>query len=68
MSKSYKNSGKQWTGKDVKTLREGARGNKPTRLIAWDLKRTPEAIYKKASELNIPLTPTNQSPYNRRKK
>ena len=68
MSKSYKNSGKQWTNKDVQTLKKGVAGNKPTGLIAWDLKRTKDAVYKKASDLGVSLDPTNRSPYNRRKK
>lgn len=66
--KSYRNSGKEWTPTDVKKLKDGVAGNKPTGLIAWDLKRTKPAVYSKASELGISLDPTNRSPYNRRKK
>jgi hypothetical protein len=31
------------------------------------MQRTPEAIYSKASQENISLKPTNQSPYDRKK-
>jgi transposase len=58
MSKSTRNSGKQWTAADVKQLRQLARENTPT----------PGAVQSKASELGISLKPTNQSPYNRRGK
>jgi len=67
MSKAPKNHGKPWTKDDVKQLRELARENTPTRVIGIKTGRTPEAIYGKASEAGIPLKPTNQSPYNRRK-
>lgn len=67
MTKSTRNSGKAWTKNDVTTLRELTRENTPTRVIGLKIGRTPDAIYKKASEENIPLVPMNQSPYNRRK-
>ena len=67
MSKSTRNTGKTWSSSDVKALRELAQGNTPTRVIGLKLGRTPEAVYSKASEQNISLGPTNQSPYNRRK-
>lgn len=68
MSKSNRNSGKPWKSQEVKDLRSLASGNTPTRVIGLKLGRTPDAIYAKASEKNISLKPTNQSPYNRRKK
>jgi hypothetical protein len=67
MSKSTRNTGKQWTSTDVKQLRQLARENTPTRVIGLKLGRTADAIYNKASEKSIPLSPTNQSPYNRKK-
>jgi len=67
MSKSDRNAGKQWTPKDVASLRNLARENTPTRVIGIKLGRTPGAIYDEASKLGISLKPTNQSPYNRRK-
>ena len=67
MSKSTRNSGTNWTSRDVAKVRELANQNTPTRVIGLKVGRTPAAIYKKASEERIPLKPTNQSPYNRRK-
>ena len=68
MSKSNNNTGKPWSNSDVKHLKELIKGNTPTRLIGLKLDRTESAIYSKASALGISLKPTNQSPYNRRKK
>jgi len=42
--------------------------NTPTRVIGLKLGRTPEAVRSKASDESISLKPTNQSPYNRRKR
>ena len=67
VSKSTRNSGKQWTPSDVKQIAHLAKGNTPTRVIGLELGRTENAIYAKASEERIPLKPTNQNPYNRRK-
>ena len=58
--------GKEWTGKEVARVRELARGNTPTPLIANILGRTPAAVQAKASEKNISLKPVNKSPYTRR--
>jgi len=65
MSKSTRNSGKPWSGDDINQL---AKGNTPTRVIGLKLGRTASAVQSKASQENISLKPTNQSPYNRRKK
>ena len=67
MSKSTRNSGKPWTPIETKSLKTLARGNTPTRVIAFKLGRTPDAIYSKASELDLSLKPTNQSPYGTKK-
>jgi len=67
VSKSDRNSGKQWTGQEVSKLKALVKENTPTRVIALKLGRTPEAVYAKASDKDISLKPTNQSPYNRRK-
>lgn len=66
MTKSTRNTGKSWSNSDVTQLRKLAAGNTPTRVIGLKLGRTEGAIYNKASEENISLGPTNQSPYNRR--
>lgn len=68
MSKSTRNTGKTWTRTEVKELAKLATENTPTRVIGLKLGRTPGAVYTKASEENIALKPTNQSPYNRGKK
>jgi len=67
MSKKPENHGTQWTPADVRQLEKLAEQNTPTRVIGIKIGRTPDAIYKKASDEGIPLKPTNQSPYNRRK-
>ena len=68
MPKKPQNAGKRWTKPEVSKLRTLAKGNTPTRVIGLKLKRSEPAIYSKAAEKNISLKPTNQSPYNRRKK
>lgn len=68
MSKSTRNSGTQWTPGQVATMKQLVRQNTPTRVIGLKLGRTPGAVYQKASEKGVSLKPTNQSPYNRRKK
>jgi hypothetical protein len=68
MSKSTRNSGKEWTKSDESSLKQLSKQNTPTRVIGLKFGRTPGSIYSKASELYISLKPTNQSPYNRRKK
>jgi len=62
MSKSTRNSGRAWTPSQVKSLRTLARGNTPTRVIGLKLGRSPGAVYSKASQKNITLKPSNQSP------
>ena len=68
MAKKPKNHGEDWTKGDVGQLRTLAKGNTPTRLLAYKLGRTEDSVRSKASDENISLKPTNQSPYNRRKK
>lgn len=68
MTKTPPNSGKQWTSSDVSQLRSLAKGNTPTRVAGLKLGRTPGAVQSKASELNVSLKPTNQSPYGTKKK
>lgn len=62
------NQGKAWTPIQVTQMKKLVKGNTPTGLIADALGRTEDAVRTKASDLNISLKPTNQSPYNRRKK
>ena len=67
MAKTPGNHHKQWTQNEVSQLQQLARQNTPTRVIGLKMQRTPAAISQKASEENISLKPTNQSPYNRRR-
>ena len=65
MPKYTRNTGKSWTSSDISKLRELAQQNTPTRVIGLKLGRTEDAVRTKASDNNISLKPTNQSPYNR---
>jgi hypothetical protein len=67
MAKIPPNHGKQWTRTDVAQLRDEVKHNTPTRVIGLHMGRAPESIYTKASEENISLKPTNQSPYGTKK-
>lgn len=68
MAKYDRNTGKKWTGSDEKKLKQLAKDNTPTRIIGLKLGRTEDAVRSKASDLGVSLKPTNQSPYNRKKK
>jgi hypothetical protein len=68
MSNSTRNSGKPWSPVETKALSELASKNTPTRVIGLKLGRSESAIYAKASEKNVSLKPTNQSPYGTKKK
>ena len=66
--KYIRNAGKLWTPPEVKKLREFAKDNMPTRVIGLELGRPVAGVRAKAFEKKISLKPTNQSPYNRKKK
>ena len=68
MAKYKRNSGTKWSKQDIQKLKNLAKKNTPTRVIGLILGRSEGAIYTKASQENVNLKPTNQSPYNRRKK
>ncbi|TWT44373.1 hypothetical protein RAS1_07870 [Phycisphaerae bacterium RAS1] len=68
MAKTPANQGKQWTPAEVRQLEKLADQNTPTRVIGIKLGRSEDAVRSKASEENVSLKPTNQSPYNRQKK
>lgn len=67
MAKSDRNAGKPWTPGEVTQLKELARDNTPTRVIGLKLGRPEGGVRAKASEEQISLKPTNQSPYSRKK-
>lgn len=68
MAKQPTNHGKDWTPQDDARLRQLAAQNTPTRVIGLKMGRTEDAVRSHASEIGQSLKPTNQSPYNRRKK
>lgn len=67
MTKTPKNHNQPWTPADDRKLDKLIHQNTPTRLIAYELDRTVEAVYSHASDSDRSLKPTNQTPYNRRK-
>jgi len=66
MPKYERNANKPWTRAEVQDLRKLVTQNTPTRVIGLKLGRPIGGVYAKASEENISLKPTNQSPYGRR--
>lgn len=68
MAKKPQNHGKDWSNAETKQLGELGKQNTPTRLIALKLGRTEGSVRSKAGAESVSLKPTNQSPYNRRKK
>lgn len=68
MAKQPPRAGKGWTRQEESKLGDLAKGNTPTRLIAYKLGRSVDAVRSKAGEKNISLAPWNQSPYGPRRK
>jgi hypothetical protein len=66
LPKYIRNSGKEWTAKEVQELRKLAKGDTPTPVIGLKLGRTPAAVYTKASDEGISLMPPN--PHHKRQK
>jgi hypothetical protein len=65
MPKYIRNAGKRWTPQEVRSLRQLAADNTPTRVIGLKLGRPENGVRAKASEKRISLDPPNRSPYNR---
>lgn len=63
MTKIPPNHGKPWSADQERQLRDLARQNTPTRVIGLKLGRTEDAIRSHASDSEVSLKPTNQSPY-----
>jgi hypothetical protein len=68
MAKEPPKHNKPWSSSDVRQLKQLAGQNTPTRVIGLKMGRTPDAVQAAAQRENLSLKPTNQSPYNRRKK
>jgi hypothetical protein len=68
MAKTPPNSGKAWTSSQDAQLKKEAAGNTPTRVIAFHLGRSEDAVRSRASDLDVSLKPTNQSPYGTQKR
>lgn len=68
MPKTPPNNGKAWTPAQERELRQMVKENTPTRVMGFKLGRTAGAVQSHANDLKLSTKPTNQSPYNRRKK
>jgi hypothetical protein len=68
MAKKPSNHGQAWTPAQNKQLKQLAKENTPTRVMGLKLGRTPGAVQQHANDIGVSTKPTNQSPYNRRKK
>lgn len=68
MAKTPSNHRKDWSTAQTQQLKTLAKQNTPTRVIGLKLGRTESSVRSKAGAEGISLKPTNQSPYNRRKK
>lgn len=55
------NSGKEWVKTEIQKLKNMAKQGKDTDEIAEKLKRTKNAVYKKASEKSITLKPKDKN-------
>ena len=62
MAKVPANHNKDWTKAQETQLKQLAKQNTPTRVIALKLERTPAAVQQHASQINLSLKPTNQRP------
>ena len=68
MAKEPPHHNEPWSDADKAQLHKLIGQNTPTRVIGLKMGRTEDAVYAKASDLGASLKPTNQKPYNRRKK
>lgn len=61
-------SGQPWSADELKHLKALAKQNTPTGVLSVKLGRPPAAIRSKAQREGISLSPSNRSPYSRRKR
>ena len=66
--KYTRHTGAAWSARDLRDLKAMAKGNTPTRVIGLKLQRSVASVRSKAQREGISLKPTNQRPYNRRKR
>lgn len=67
MAKAPSNHGKPVTKAVISQIRQLANQNTPTRVIGLKTGRTEASVYNIASNNDISLKPTNQSPYSKKK-
>lgn len=67
MNKKPENSGKKWSDENIAVLKKMSK-TRPVGLIAYELKRSEKAVYKKAAELKVSLMPPEKPPYGRPRK
>jgi hypothetical protein len=68
MAKTPPNNNKNWTPQQEQQLKKLIQQNTPTRVMGLKLGRTPSAVQNHANQVGLSTKPTNQKPYNRRKK
>ncbi|MGA2669452.1 MAG: hypothetical protein ABSF32_11155 [Ignavibacteria bacterium] len=68
MARKPKNSNKEWSISDKKKLKDFARKNTTTESIARHLGRSKDAVYSKASELQVSLKPLDKYAFSIRAK
>ncbi len=61
MGQKPRKNGSEWSNSDIKKLKDLARNNVDTDIIAKKLERTKGAVYNKASEKKISLMPKDKS-------
>lgn len=65
--KYKRRAGEAWTPREIRELKDLAKGNTPTGVMSLKLRRPVTAIRSKAQREGISLRPVNRSPYTRRK-
>lgn len=66
--KYKRNMRTEWSTQDLRELKTMARGNTPAGVISLKLGRTISSVRSKAQREGISLSPSNRSPYSRRRK
>jgi hypothetical protein len=62
------NDREPWSSTQEQQLKKLIKQNTPTRVMGLKLQRSPGAVQQHANGMGLSTKPTNQSPYNRRKK